>query len=165
VGGAVALDGDRELGEVAVADHLSELLLSGGASVWWTWTATRTRSLLIDTCGSAFDAGLAVYTGASVDALTQLDQQAFGNCPGAPGRLIYYVVTAGVTYHIAVDGYNGATGAITLHLRPPLANDDFANAIVLSGVMATAIGTNDGASSEPGRTPFFGPPDVRVGWV
>lgn len=47
---------------------------AGGASVWWSWTADRTRRpVVIDTEGSNFDTLLAVYTGNSVDGLTPVE--------------------------------------------------------------------------------------------
>src|SRR5437667_9637109 len=37
--------------------------ISGGKSVWWTWTAPADGYLTISTAGSTFDTTLAVYTG------------------------------------------------------------------------------------------------------
>jgi hypothetical protein len=75
-----------------------------GNSVWYAWTAPRDGVVTVDTLGSSFDTTLAVYTGATVDGLTQLaanDQHA-GN-----QSLVKVRVTAGTTYRIAVDGYYG----------------------------------------------------------
>ena len=43
-----------------------------GKTVWWSWTAPTSGSVMIDTIGSGFDTVLAVYTGREVDALTGL---------------------------------------------------------------------------------------------
>src|ERR1043165_7763635 len=41
----------------------------GGASVWWTWTATASGQTTIDTSGSDFNTLLGVYTGNAVKQL------------------------------------------------------------------------------------------------
>jgi hypothetical protein len=87
---------------------------SGGKSVWWTWTATASGTLKLDTNGTAFDALLAVYTGTSVSALTAVTN---GSDRGGTGfAAVSIAVTSGKTYQIAIDGYNAASGAITMHL-------------------------------------------------
>src|SRR2546423_15281609 len=46
--------------------------VSGGASVWWTWTAPDSGLITVDTFGSSFDTTLGVYTGNAVNALTTI---------------------------------------------------------------------------------------------
>ena len=90
---------------------------SGGASVWWTWTAPTTGSFTFDTRGSDFDTLLAVYTGDSLNRLTAVasnDDDAEG---GLLQSAVRFSAQQGQTYHIAVDGYGGATGAIVLNWR------------------------------------------------
>ncbi len=61
---------------------------------------------------------------------------------------------AGQRYRIAVDGVDGETGLFNLQLRLAPPNDDFADAVVVSGDVGSVAGTNDGASleaSEPGN--------------
>ena len=94
--------------------------LRGGKSVWWTFVAPATANIVVSTCGSAFDTVLAVYTGGAVNALTPVvanDDAAPGSCgPEAPVRSsrVVFPATAGTTYRIAVDGYQGASGNIRL---------------------------------------------------
>src|SRR5262245_61870102 len=42
---------------------------AGGRSVWWSWRAPFTGSVIMHTGGSSFDTLLAVYTGDSIAAL------------------------------------------------------------------------------------------------
>src|SRR5688572_9742272 len=42
------------------------------ASVWYRWTGPVTGNVTIDTCQGDFDTILAVYTGTSLDALTEI---------------------------------------------------------------------------------------------
>src|SRR6476661_1687233 len=59
--------------------------------------------------------------------------------------LLTQTVTAGETYQIAVDGWSGNTGDITLNITaPPPSNDNFANAIALAGDFANSAGSNFG---------------------
>lgn len=91
---------------------------AGGASVWWVWTAPASGTVTINTHGSAFDTLLAVYTGSSVGGLTLVPNGANDDDPagGTTTSRVTITVTAGTTYHIAVDGYGGASGNITLAL-------------------------------------------------
>ena len=89
---------------------------TGGASVWYSWTAPTDGQAIFDTAGSSFDTLLGAYEGSSVDALTTLaSNDDFG---GLQSRVTFAAVS-GTTYHIAVDGYKGsgdpATGSITLN--------------------------------------------------
>ena len=87
---------------------------SGGKSVWWTWTAPSAGSVLIDTIGSTFNTILGIYTGSSVSALTAVasDDDSGGNVTS----MVTFNAVSGTTYQIAVDGYNGASGNISLFL-------------------------------------------------
>lgn len=100
----------RQTGE---PNHAS---LPGSASVWWKWVAPSAARVSLSTAGSNFDTLLAVYTGASVNALTVI---AFNDEDGPIGvdtSALTFDATAGTTYWIAVDGYSGATGSVSLSL-------------------------------------------------
>ncbi len=88
---------------------------TGGASVWWTWTAPSSGRVTINTGGSNFDTMLGVYTGSSVGGLTTIRT----NDDAGWWTLLSQVrfnAQAGVTYRIAVDGFNGAEGNIQLNV-------------------------------------------------
>ena len=85
-------------------------------SVWYAWTTPESGTVVVDLCGSDFDTTLGVYTGTSVDALTQVasnDDDQTGNC-GADSRVTYSGVEA-TTYYLSVDGYAALEGAIVLN--------------------------------------------------
>ncbi len=86
---------------------------SGGHSVWWTFTPSFSGLLTITLRNSDFDTLLAVYTGDYVNDLTLLaaNDDSF---PGVSYSSLQVAVTEGVPVHIAVDGFGGATGNITL---------------------------------------------------
>ena len=92
---------------------------TGGHSVWWSWTATASGDVVIDTCDSDFDTLLGIYTGNSVDSLQEVTSSDEGDC--APGSNVTLSATSGTTYFIAVDGWSGATGQVSLRLAsaPP----------------------------------------------
>jgi hypothetical protein len=89
---------------------------SGGASVWYAWTAPGGGTVVIDTLTSNFDTLLAVYTGNNV---AQLIPAASNDDIGSGLRQssVAFRAVAGATYRIAVDGYGAATGNIVLHWR------------------------------------------------
>ena len=94
----------------------------GGASLWYSWIAPATGSVLVDTAGSDFDTLLGVYIGSSVDGLTLVaddNDSGQGPQPGGSSRLMFES-ERGIRYSIAVDGYNldgtPATGSANLQL-------------------------------------------------
>ena len=97
--------------------------IAGGKSLWWSWMAPISGTVNINTAGSDFNTLVGVYTGTAVNALTPVAS----NDNVTPGinltSAVSFNATAGTTYQIAVDGFNGATGNITLNIvqQPPLA--------------------------------------------
>jgi hypothetical protein len=91
---------------------------AGGKSVWWAYDAQVSGPVRISTAGSNFDTLLAVYTGASVNALTLIQQNDDFN--GTAQSEVTFYARAGTTYWITVDGYNKGLGADqgTIQLSP-----------------------------------------------
>ena len=90
--------------------------VSGGHSVWYTWTPAKSTAVTIDTAGSAYDTTLAVYTGSSVSALAKVAANDDASSSLRTSR-VRFSATGGRVYRIAVDGYSSATGALTLNLK------------------------------------------------
>ena len=117
ISGASGYDSGSNLGaskEIGEPNHAGN---SGGASVWWTWAAPMSDEVTFNTQGSDFDTLLAVYTGESLNRL-----KAVGSNDDTGGTLqseVRFVAQQGQTYHVAVDGYGGATGAIVLNWQTP----------------------------------------------
>ncbi len=98
--------GTREVGEPAHGD------VPTGRSVWWRWTAPATGAVTLTTLGSDYDTVLAVYTGASVSALTLVasnDDEETPEQNTTPQRKrtsrLSFNARKNVTYRIAVDGW------------------------------------------------------------
>ena len=136
------VEATKEPGE---PDHAGD---SGGASVWYRWTAPTGQAVSLETCGSSFDTTLAVYTGST---LTALDAVAESDDACALGSRVTFDPVSGTTYQIAIDGFEGATGTIALAWSPvpAPANDDFAAAEVLSGSAGSIYAWNLGATKSP----------------
>ena len=83
----------------------------GGKSVWWSWSAkesgyaTVSTARSISTNGFELDTLLGIYTGPAVNALTEVASN--DDDPGSDTLTskVTFRVTAGATYHIAVDGF------------------------------------------------------------
>jgi hypothetical protein len=99
----------RETGEPPHAGH------EAGKSLWYCWTATNATPVTFDTVGSSFDTLLAVYLGNSVSNLSLVAEN--DDISGADNRQsrVSFTPTPGTTYHIAVDGYGGASGLAVLN--------------------------------------------------
>ncbi|HEY0552133.1 MAG TPA: hypothetical protein VGF13_21210, partial [Verrucomicrobiae bacterium] len=137
----------------------------GGRSVWWSWTAPAEGPVTITTAGSTLDTLLAIYTGSTVSTLTLV--AANDDAPVGDGTsAATFNASAGTTYRVAVDGFFGAAGAISLRLtlnsRP--ANDNFTNRIALSGLSTNVIGSNTNATKETGEPNHAGNPGGRSVW-
>lgn len=150
----------RESGEPNIAGD------AGGKSVWYTWTARASGTVSVSTAGSSFDTLLGVYTGGSVSTTTLVaanDDASYSTLTSA----VTFKAVAGTTYHIAVDGYGGASGSIALSLAEvtPPANDNFAAAASILGSTATWTGTNVGATREAGEPAVAGTTGGHSVWL
>ena len=151
----------KEVGEPSHAGN------AGGKSVWWSWTAPESGLATINTLGSTFDTLLAVYTGSSVTGLTLVAQND-NDSLGGPTSSLVFSATSGTTYQIAVDGYNGLSGNITLSIDLRPANDAFDNRIPIVGSNTTVTGRNTYASkelSEPNHAGNSGGASVWWTWT
>lgn len=99
----------KEAGEPDIAGN------AGGKSVWWSFTPSANGVLTLSTSNSTFDTLLGLYTGTNVANLTTIaeNDDAYSGVPGG-FSFINQAVRANQTYHIAVDGYNGLSGVISL---------------------------------------------------
>jgi subtilisin family serine protease len=86
---------------------------AGGHSIWWNYTATSDGVLSLSTTNSAIDTLLGVYSGARVGSLTTLasNDDAY---PSSSFSAATVPLRKGQTAHIAVDGFAGAVGSISL---------------------------------------------------
>lgn len=122
---------------------------AGGASLWWSWTAPRNGSVVLDTSGSNFDTTLAVYTGSAVGSLSAVASN--DDATGATSSRVAFTAVQGTTYQIAVDGKGGASGLAALAVGLLPANDNFAEATTISGVSVKTTGTTKLATREAGE--------------
>ncbi|MEY4918309.1 MAG: hypothetical protein RL616_2222, partial [Verrucomicrobiota bacterium] len=84
-----------------------------GNGVWYSFTAPVSGLTDVDTYGSDFDTGLAIYAG-SCGSLMQVDCN--DDTAGFTSEL-YIPTTAGVTYYFLVGGYNAHVGNLVFHLH------------------------------------------------
>jgi len=90
---------------------------SMGKSVWFKWTPAANRTIVAQTVGSSFDSVLAVFTGASVNALTQKacnDNRSVDNT-----SRVKFNVLGGTTYYFQVGGAGGTGATLKFTLKKP----------------------------------------------
>ena len=122
---------------------------SGDHTVWWTWIAPTDGRASLAVSNDTFDAVFGVFTGNTVSNLTWVT---------SPSNLLQKIVSAewdafaDVTYQIAIDSLNAASGDYELSLlfapASPPANDNFAARLPLDGTNVVVTGSNIGASKE-----------------
>ena len=98
----------REAGEPNHGDA------TASASVWYRWTAPSDGMLTVSTQGSGFDTLLGIYSGSAVNGLTTLGQNDDAAVGGVVWSQVQVPVTSGTTYSIAVDGWGGRRGGVSL---------------------------------------------------
>jgi hypothetical protein len=142
-------------------------ITTGGASVWWTWTAPDGGLYTVTVTGTTFRVLFGVYTGSTLGTLVRVAGD--GLSCFDPAAQTTFRATAGTRYQIAVDGFLGAAGAIQLDLRPaqPPSNDDFASRTQLAGPSFREEANNFEASTEPNEPrhyPGSGPAEGTSVW-
>ncbi len=91
---------------------------SGGADLWYTYTATTTNDVRFETCGSLFDTALQVFTG---DCGTLTSVACNDDACSLQSAILVGNVAVGTTFYVRVGGFNAAvgTGTLTLSLIAP----------------------------------------------
>ncbi len=88
-------------------------------SVWYQWIAPTNGNVVMDTKGSLLNTVLAVYTGSAVGLLTLVASDDDSGGDGA--SQVVFNASAGTTYRIAVDGFNGSMSDFVLNWNQPTA--------------------------------------------
>lgn len=125
---------------------------SSHVTAWWRWTAPSSGTYQFDLCGTQFEAWTSVYTGSSVDALTDVGTLDT-NCYWGGGEYwlggTMFTATAGTTYSIQVGAYGAMQdmGDVVLswYKAGVPGNDSFSSASQLP---------SDPSGSETGTTRF-----------
>ncbi len=123
-------------------------------SVWFAWKAPGDGILAMDTAGSGFDTIVAVYTGRQDDilSLSQVASDGDGDSGSYLASALSFNVTAGTTYYVAIDGFDGVEGnfnvqwkfeatkaKLPLILRHPISHNVFVGTDVAFAVTATNV--------------------------
>ena len=156
----VTADESANLSAMKEAGEPNHAGRSGGRSVWYSWTAPVSGHYLVQV-DATFAKLLAVYTGADVASLTPV-ASGFGETNQV--ARVGFDATVGTLYHIAVDGDGGASGYFTLRLMLPPPNDDFANRLTIATTNVNVLGSNDGATKEPGEPNHAGNTGGKSVW-
>jgi hypothetical protein len=138
-------------------------LASGGTgrTLWWTWTAPTDGNLYLRAPGSysSINGMLSAYTGEAVDTLQLVSV-------GDVFRIALHA-TSNATYQIRFDtsNYNTDPAPVSLIFVPSPANDNFANAPILTGLNIATNGTVYGSSDESAWPTVKGGQTVWYSWV
>src|SRR6185369_15811311 len=91
----------------------------------YRWTPAASGTAVVQTCGDGtlYDSVVHVHAGTCGGTELACNDDTAGCTTGEPndhhGSRVAFTVTAGQTYVIAVDGYNGARGTYMLTITPP----------------------------------------------
>ncbi len=113
----------------------------------YQWTPAASGTAVVMTCGgtTAFDTALYVRAGSCGGAQVACNDDSAGCTTAEPndhhGSRASVAVTAGQTYFVVVDGYNGASGGYTLTIIPPSAASPAEARTATPGPTATPAAT------------------------
>ena len=147
VGGLVTVDNTYATKEPGEPNHAGN---DGGHSVWFKWRAPRSGDLYLSTETSSFDTVMGLYIGNTVANLIPLASNDDAS-QGSGYSAILWKVVAGQVYYIAVDGFGGAKGALTLSYSLNTAGDLYSLSI-LPPLGGTVLPANASGLYEPGST-------------
>ena len=127
--------GENVLATKETGEPEHDIGADGITSIWYTWTPSADVTIRLNTFGSDFDTILASYTGTALNDLTPIDSN---DDSGNVQSQIQFSASAGETYYIAVDGYEGAEGQVILNWASyiqttPGPNDNLVDALELIG--------------------------------
>lgn len=125
---------------------------TGGASVWYKWTASADGRVTFRSPVNNFPLTWHVYTGTSLANLTAI------RLPHTVADGTRFDTVAGQLYYLKVDSYSGGMGNFTIDwlFDAAPANDDFVNSQLLQPNTGSLSGTNVGATrenDEPSQSP------------
>ena len=122
-------------------------------SIWYRWEAPASGIVTIDTNGSPFDTVLAAYTENAIGSLSV----GFKNDDVTRGVIVtsrlVFPVTAGLTYRIAVDGFdnlegdNGGTGPVILNWNLSNCSGSWSNTVLTANQVDLKSWTRAGRTS------------------
>ena len=136
----------KESGE---PDHVEGAF--GEKSVWWRWTAPLSGNVTMSTSASnSFDTIMAVYTGDTLNQLTPVASNDDDVRTGVWTSSLTFFAQEGVEYRIAVDGWNGGFGEISLTIAMA-ENDDFEDSRIYITDAIEDVSFTNVASSEIGE--------------
>lgn len=136
-----------------------------GHSVWYRWTAPSDVCMVFETLrrGSA-NTTLAVFTGSSAVTAELVAADAYSGIQSSStgGSRLAFRAVAGTEYHVMLDGFEpfggGDAGAVLAwtYAGAGPANDNFANAQIITGPVGSIAGSNVGANIECGERELLG---------
>lgn len=109
VSSATTTNATKEFGEPAHAGN------NGGHSVWWWFRPPADGVLTLSTTNSTFDTLLGLYTGPNVRELTEVASNDDAYPEARRGfSALTQAVRSNQTYYVAVDGFDGVSGDVSL---------------------------------------------------
>jgi hypothetical protein len=152
-------------GATRQADEPQPSDCAASKTVWYTYKATTSDRVDIDTTGSNFRTVVAVYTGST---LATLHLVACSSAVHRQAADTLFEAVAGKNYRIQIGGDAGATGTLKVHAQRPSqpANDARANATSIGALPFVGVPQdNRGATFVSEPTPRCGSPKVTVWYV
>lgn len=141
-------------------------LSSGAGSVWYRLKSPVSGFLELSTSGSNFDTLLAVYTGTSVGALTEIASD--DDSGGSLTSYLSFPVVANTTYWVAIDGFHNHGDAYLTPTFSPTSgppNDYSSAAISVSPARDSIIDAHSrGATHEAGEPQHAGKSGIASTW-
>jgi alpha-tubulin suppressor-like RCC1 family protein len=145
-------------------DPLPDCIDGFGNGVWYQFTPSVNGLLMVDTFGSDFDTGLAIYTGGCGSFTEVACNDDFNGVTSA----LSIPTVAGTTYYFLIGGYDGHVGNLVFHLNyftPPAFDVQPTNISVIVSSNATFTTTISGSQPMSLQWYFNNSPLVEGGRI
>lgn len=152
-GSAPVLAGDNSAATREVGEPIHGGVLGRG-SLWWEWTVPKSGRWWVSALWSrGLDLSLGIYRGTDLSKLTVVPRHV-----SPDGGFGWFEARAGEKLQLAVDtlSLDAFKFAVQLYQLPTPANDNFAQAQLLTGSAPTSWVAGMGATAEPGEPGHFG---------
>lgn len=165
-GDAITLASSNSAATLEIGEPLHAAPNLGGKSVWFSWNATNSGTVIITAASPSFFVLLDVYIGSGLATLTNVTGRTITFDQTNKTTTLTFDAVAGQSYELAADGLAGAVGSFTLTLAypPRPSNDDFANRTAISGTLVSLETSNVYATTEAGEPLHSGQSSKRSIW-
>lgn len=165
-GSSIVLSGDTAAASLEPAEPAHAAPNPSNKSVWFSWIAERSSTVILTARATNYFPLLDVYTGSAIADLITVPGRTMTFDQENQSVRLSFNATQGTEYAIALAGFGGGGGLFdfALTVPPPPPNDNFADRIPLETTVTGFAGSNLSSGIETGELQHAGQPASKSVW-